>query len=239
MAHDLEIRKQKEEATRNLGEAYMAQKKYTAALREYIKAEKFYSKDHYLQNDLGLAYMAKGKMDLAIVHFKKALETKPDYAPAKNNLGTAYMANEDWDLAIQTFQEVSSDLLYATPHYPLYNIGFCQLQLKRYDEAEKNFLAALEMQPDFPYALRGLGRLYLATGKPGQAILYLTKAIKVSPRFAQTHFHLGEAHAMKGENDAARAAFSSAVSLDPDGPLAAEAKKRMAALSPAPSPVDP
>ena len=93
------LRKQGESA-RNLGEAYMAQQNYTAALKEPLAAEQLTPDDPYLHNDLGLTYMAKDRLDLAIVHFKKALALKPDYAPAMKNLGTAYLAQQNWDAAI-------------------------------------------------------------------------------------------------------------------------------------------
>src|SRR6056297_3947520 len=97
---NLTLEKERSKASRDLGEAYMNQKAYTRALREFLKAEELYAKDPFLQNDLGLAYMAKKQYDKAISHFKYALELNPDYSPARNNLGAAYMENEDWDAAI-------------------------------------------------------------------------------------------------------------------------------------------
>ena len=89
-AGNKQLKKEQAEATRKLGEAYLRQGNYTAALSELRKAEKLYPQDHILQNDLGIAYRKKGKTDLAIKHFKKAIKLKPDFAPAINNLGTAY-----------------------------------------------------------------------------------------------------------------------------------------------------
>ncbi|MCK5784084.1 MAG: tetratricopeptide repeat protein, partial [Desulfobacterales bacterium] len=80
--------KQRAEAIRDLGEAYLGQGAHTRALREFLKADRIYPEDPYLQNDLALAYMAKGSLDLSIKHFKKALELSPDYSPARNNLGS-------------------------------------------------------------------------------------------------------------------------------------------------------
>ena len=92
------LRKQGE-SSRNLGEAYMAQGNYTAALKELMAAEQLTPDDPYLHNDLGLTYMVKDRLDLAIRHFKKALALKPDYAPAMNNLGAAYLAQQNRDAA--------------------------------------------------------------------------------------------------------------------------------------------
>jgi len=132
-AANVEVRKKQEEASRNLGEAYMQQRDFSSALREFLKAEKIYSKDPLLQNDFGLAYMAKGRLDLAVKHFKKAVKLKPDYAPARNNLGTAYLAKKEWDVAIACFKEIVDDVLYATPHYPLTNLGWAYYNKQEYE----------------------------------------------------------------------------------------------------------
>ena len=180
-AANLEVRKNQEEASRNLGEAYMGQGDYTAALREFLKAEKLYSKDPYLQNDLGLVYMAKAKPDIAIDHFKKALEIKPDYTPAKNNLGTAYLAKRKWDDAISCFKEITGDLLYATPHYPLSNLGWAYYNKKEYGLAEKYYKDALKIEPEFAIALSGLGKTYIAMGRISEAVATLEKVIELAP----------------------------------------------------------
>jgi Tfp pilus assembly protein PilF len=89
---DNKQRKKEAEATRDLGEAYLRDRKFTLALKELLKAEKLTPNDHFLQNDLGLVYYYKKLHDKAIVHFKKSLDIKSDYGPAMNNLGNAHAA---------------------------------------------------------------------------------------------------------------------------------------------------
>ena len=127
---NLQVRKQQGEAARNLGEVYFVQENYTEALKEFLKAESLYPDDPFLQNDLGLTYKAKKKPELAITHFKKALALKPDYAPAKNNLGTVYLDIGEWDEAIKYFKEVAGNLVYASPHVPLSNLGWAYYNKK-------------------------------------------------------------------------------------------------------------
>ena len=222
---NLEVRKSQEEASRNLGEAYMGQGDYTSALKEFLKAEKLYSKDPYLQNDLGLVYMAKKKIDIAINHFKKAVEIKPDYAPAKNNLGTAYLAQKKWDDAIACFKEITGDLLYATPHYPLSNLGFAYYNKKEYRLAEKYYQDALKIEPGFVYALSGLGKTYIATGRIPEAVTILEKATRNSPRSAKLYFDLADAYRLSQEHKKALDAYSKVLELAPNSPLAVEARK--------------
>ena len=224
-AANTEVRKKQEEASRNLGEAYMQHGDFSSALREFLKAEKIYSKDPYLQNDLGLVYMAKSRLDLAIKHFKKAVKLKPDYAPAKNNLGTAYLAKKEWDVAIDCFKEIIDDILYATPHYPLTNLGWAYYNKQEYKLAEKYYCDALELEPNFIIALRGLGQNYMAMERAADAIAMLEKAVKIYPRSAESHFYLAKAYSLSREYKKAISAFNKVVELAPDSPLARDAKK--------------
>lgn len=222
-----EVKKKQEEASRQLGEAYMTQKDYTSALKELLKAEALYSADPYLHNDLGLAYMAKEQFDLAIQHFKKAIKIKPDYAPARNNLGTAYLEKKDWDQAIKCFKELTGDLLYATPHFPLFNLGVAYYNKKAYLLAEKYYKEALEREPGFVLALRGLGKTYIATGKIPEAIAQFEAAVKHSPRSAQLYFDLAHAYSLYRDFPKARHAYEKVIELSPDSDLAAEAKSAL------------
>jgi tetratricopeptide (TPR) repeat protein len=223
---NLEVRKKQEVATRNLGEAFLRKGDYTSALREFLKAEKLYPNDPYLQNDLGLTYMGKKKLDLAVRHFKNAIKIKPDYAPAKNNLGTAYLNKKEWDAAIPYFKEVTNNLIYTTPHYPLSNLGWAYYNKKEYAIAEKFYLDALQLEPKFINALIGLGQTYIATGRIPEAVATLQKTVDLYPRFPQTYFELAKAYTLSREYKKALAAYNKIVELVPDSPIAQEADRK-------------
>lgn len=220
---NLEIKKKQEEASRNLGEAYMQQRNYTAALKEFLKAEKLYPKDPYLHNDLGLTYMAKGKMELAIDHFLKASKIKPDYAPVKNNLGTAYLAQKNWDAAISIFKELAGNLFYMTPHYPLSNLGWAYFNKKDYPTAEQYYLQALKVEPKFAIALRGLGRTYIAMDRISEATATLEKAVQYAPAFSEAYFDLADAYLISQDYQKARFAYKKVLELKPNSSLARKA----------------
>ncbi|NNL77851.1 MAG: tetratricopeptide repeat protein [Desulfobacterales bacterium] len=220
---NIQDQKLKADASRRLGEEYLRLGKFRNALRELVKAEALYPDDYLLQDDLGLAYHYLGKQGLAISHFKKALEIKEDYAPARNNLGNAYAAQEDWDKAIEQYKIVSSDLIYATPEFPLSNLGFAYYQIQEYTLSEKYYKKALKVKPTFVNALHGLAKTYLATGQIAEAVARLEKAVKVSPKSAYVHFELANAYRMRQEYQKAYATYQKVVQLDPDSPLADQA----------------
>jgi type IV pilus assembly protein PilF len=229
-AANLEKRKHQSKVTRTLGEAYMRQGNYTEALKELLKAEELYPNDHLLQNDLGLVYMAKKSFDNAEVHFKKAIELKPEYAAAKNNLGTVYLATENWDAAIASFREVLGDLLYATPHFPYSNLGLAYFHKGDYRQAELNYLKALEIEPNFVLALRGLGKTYLAMNRISAAISEFEKAVQQAPNFAELYMDLGDAYQQSHAYKKALLSYRKVVELAPDTPLSERAAKEAATL---------
>jgi len=226
-AANMEKKRTQAKATRELGEAYMRQGDYTEALRELLKAQKIYPDDHLLQNDLGLVYMSKYRYDLAENHFRKAIQIKPDYAAAKNNLGTVYLAKKDWNSAIKTFKSLEENLLYATPHYPLSNLGLAYYKLEDYATAEKYYLKALEIEPNFIIAMRGLGRTYIALMKIPEAVSTLEKAVREAPTWAELYLDMGSAYRLSGEYTKALLAFHRVTQLAPDTPKPSSVDRRV------------
>jgi len=213
-------RKGKAEASRRVGEGFLAEGDATVALKELLKAERLYDKDPLLQNDLGLAYLAKEQLDLAIAHFKKALELKPDYSEAANNMGVVYLRLEKWEEAIASFNRALDNLLYPTPHFALSNLGEAYRGKKDYGRSIDFYQEALKKEPRFYTAHRGLGLIYMAMGNFKGAISSLRKAIQYAPGFAPAYYDLGRVHARNQDREKAVSAFKKVIELVPDSPLA-------------------
>ena len=222
---NMKVQKQQGEALRNLGEEYYKQGDYTSALKELLKAEALYPDDAFLQNDLGLTYKAKKRLDLAVKHFKKALEIKPDYAPAKNNLGTVYLDKKEWDTAIKYFKEVSENMLYATPHLAMANLGWAYYNKKQYTLSETYYLKALDLEPKFINAQRGLGLTYIALGRIDEAVEILEGAVKDYPKVALLYDDLAKVYVLSHNDDKALDAYHKVIELAPDSAMAREAEK--------------
>jgi len=214
-------------AYRELAEAYIAERQYTLALQELLKAEKLSPNSALIQNDLGLVHMIKDRMDLSVKHFKLALDFKPDYAEAMNNLATAYLKMEDWDEAITYLDKLSQNLVYATPHYALLNLGWAYFNKKDYAQAEKYYKLAIKHYDDgfskdetYIKALGGLARTYTATGKLAPALSTFGTAIKWAPNYAPTYFYLGQTYEKAGQSRDAKMAYLKVLDLAPDSEIA-------------------
>ena len=226
------VNREAAEATRNVGEAYLAGGNLIAALRELKKSEALNPADHITQYDLGLLYYYRERYDQAIEHFEKAIRLKSDYAPAINSLGNVYSAKGDWDKAIEIYRSIAEDAFYGTPHFALSNMALAYYQKKEYGQAEKYFNEALALKKDFVNALWGLGMTYNATGRYSEAIVKLEAALKRDPKSAGLHFELGRSYQGLGERVKAQNEFAQVVQLEPDSPIAAEAQKAILNLQP-------
>ncbi|MCP4673875.1 MAG: tetratricopeptide repeat protein, partial [Desulfobacula sp.] len=126
------------------------------------------------------------------------------------------------------FKQVADNVLYATPEIPLSNLGLVYMHQKMYKLAKSYFKKALDIQPDFLFAVHGLSSVYIQTGYYDQAINYLHYKLKVNPRAAILHSDLAKAYeAIKNYNQA-RKSWNLVLKLVPaTSPLAKEARERL------------
>jgi type IV pilus biogenesis/stability protein PilW len=219
-------------ATQRLGEGYYNSGQYTAALKKLLEAYKTIPYDPYLHNSLGLVYLAKNRYDLAENHFKKALHLKSDYIRAKNNLGAAYLRQKKWKLAIQCFEEISKNLLYATPEIPLSNLGWVYFQQEMYGKAKTYFEKSLEIKPNFLRAVHGLASIYIETKRHAMAIDFLHHALVKNPGAAILHSDLAKVYEALNDFKKAKKSWEVVLKLVPEtSPLARQAEKRLFELN--------
>lgn len=226
-----QVKKETALRTRNLGEAFLVEKKYAPAYREFLKAEKLNPKDPILYYDFGLFYYERKELDKAVEAYKKAIKLKPDFASAINNLGVVYMEKEEWDKAIKTLLPITESYVYATPHYPCFLVGQAYYHKQNYKKAVEYFKKAIELQPDYVFAYHWLGRTYITLKMPKEAVSALEQAVKKTPGVAVFHLDLGRAYQMAGKYKKAKDAFARAAALATDEALKKEALYRKALLS--------
>lgn len=89
------------------------------------------------------------------------------------------------------------------------------LERSQYEDAEREFRLALEIEPGNQEALAGLGRVQVRRGSYSEAVPLLERATHVSTQMVSSFRALGDAYAALGEKEKAAVAYRQAVALAP------------------------
>lgn len=85
-----------------------------------------------------------------------------------------------------------------------------------YDNAERKYRKALELNPKSVKAHKNLGYILLDKGMHKEGMVHMSEVIKLDPNRADAHYNLGLAMLRQGKPDEAIAYFSKTVQLEPD-----------------------
>lgn len=114
--------------------------------------------------------------------FKRILELEPNYAPVYNMLGYLEARRGDYEAALghlHKYAFLAPDL--ANPHDSL---GEILNWMGEYEQAEREYAAALKIDPDFHFSLMGLANVYLNQGMltKGRGILDQLRSVVAGTR---------------------------------------------------------
>lgn len=168
---------------------------------------------------LALALQAAGRLDEAAAACAGVLAGDPDHPAALRRLGGIERARSRAAAALDIWRR----LLRQNPgEAGLYRLaGEALASLHVFAEAALHFARALELAPDDPQALLGLGAMLLQTGRGEEAVASLRRAALLAPRQPMVRFELARALALGGAMDEARPVLEEARSLGLAGdPLA-------------------
>jgi Flp pilus assembly protein TadD len=129
--------------------------KFDLAVKPLEQATVLLPKNAYSWNYLGLAYHGNHQPDEAIKAYRTALSLDHKLSAVRYNLGCLYLEQTNVTAAIDELK--SFTLLQPVAVEGWLKLGGAQLQARRLDDAERSFLAAIELQARNPVALNGLG----------------------------------------------------------------------------------
>ncbi len=152
-----------------------------------------------IANTRGLIYWTLNDLDKGLVHLKRGLtlaereNIKTEVASTLNNLGLMYRERGDLEASLLHFERAKDIDQQLNSRwglgYDYRNIGMSLMKLKRYAEAENNFLQAertsaeIKNTTNWVKALLELGNLNRALTKPEIAQEYYEKAYQLSERY--------------------------------------------------------
>lgn len=117
------------------------------------------------------------------------LEDNPDDPRALHMMGVVLLESGKPALAYQLYRRASE--LEPDRHQVWINLGQAADELKRYDEAERYFLKALELDSQNYLALSNLATIAVHRCEPKSAIKWAKRALKVQPQAPNAHHNYG------------------------------------------------
>ncbi len=98
---------------------------------------------------------------------------------------------------------------------PYNNIGEAYDKLGDYSSAIREFKAALDLNPNYIFALSNLGNIYGKLKNYPESAKFFRKAISIKPDYAPANYNLGKALHVMGKPNKAREHYQKAVEANP------------------------
>lgn len=127
--------------------------------------------------------------------WEDTVRKSPKKARPHYNLGAAYGKNDRLDEAISEFKQVLTIEDFDSLHY---NLGWIYFKKNMLEDAEREYLAAIKLNPDYTDAYINLSVIYLKQSRFDDAIKALKKAIAIKPDDPEAHYNLGSVYEGQG-----------------------------------------
>ncbi len=165
---------------------------------------------------------AMKQTDSAIDLLKDLAQRFPDNARAMSGLGDLLRRHERWNEAIDAYTGAitRTGTLTKKNWRMLYSRGIVLERAKRWPEAEKDFLKALEFEPDQPYVLNYLGYSWVDRGTHlERALEMIHNAVRRRPNDGYIIDSLGWVYYRLGNYPKAVLELERAVQTRPEDPV--------------------
>jgi len=197
-----------------LGELYLQERRYPAALNASRTAIELDQEQQFAQGVVGSALYWMGDYEAAVTELRKAIQIEPKQPVTHALLSRSLRALGRDDEARSVLEE---GLKYARGPSALFaDIGF-----ERLDDVELEFLVGalqeeIAITPEDPENHNVLSLVLARVGAHDEALEAVRTALELRPKAPHIMDSLGTVHLYRGELDDAIQAYRDAIELQPD-----------------------
>jgi len=202
------------EAYTMLGNMHGKAKRNKEAIASYQKALALDPENEGAAFNLALAFKTAGRFAEAEAGFQRVLELSPRDAKSQYQLADIWMQRKEFVRAEAALRRAVAAGIETAVF--LTKLGECDIELHRYDEAERNLRDALKNKEDEPLAHYDLGLVYEARREQGKAIAEYSAELARHPKTYRAHFNLAKLLAVAGRTADAVRHFEQAVDANPE-----------------------
>lgn len=203
---------------------------YTKATEHFDKAVSLGTKDSEAYFGLARAYRACKLNDKAAEYYEEAINMSPDkqiyseeYAEfiastQNHNVQSTVVVSENMELpAVSIVDDESAEqaALDKERNKDLILIADESYKKKSYDDAIRNYQAALKINPSDEVTLLKIGNTYKIQNDNEKAIDFYKKSIFVNPSYADGWFNLGLVYASNNDINGSKECFNRVLSINP------------------------
>jgi Flp pilus assembly protein TadD len=158
---------------------------------------------------LGDTSFNQGNLSKAFIQYQKALELDDSNITAQYKSGLLYVISGFNEAAIKELKKVVT----KDPNHNLgyEGLGFAYFQLKEYEEAQKNFLQAIKLNPKLWRSHNMLGVIYDYERAHRKAVRFYLHAISLKPNKGSLYNNLGVSYYLMEHYEKSEEAFQKAL----------------------------
>ena len=133
----------------NLGDSYLKKKEHDEALKYFTKASELQPKNFIVHFRIGYLFMQKQNWDKALLYFNKSKDLNNKFPKTFFNMA----------IILNLLNKKKESILFFKSYIKLqpndleayYSLGICYREIGDIQMAEKTFLKAFKLNPDYPY----------------------------------------------------------------------------------------
>ncbi|XP_066589421.1 Bardet-Biedl syndrome 4 protein [Prorops nasuta] len=200
-----------------LAKIYLGENKVTEAINVYGEALNGNPESVDAATELGLVYLRIGDTQRAFQQFGAALAQSPNYPNALLPMAFIMQNHREHDVALSKYKSAAHTIPESSAVWN--NVGMCFYGKQKYVAAitclkRAHYLSPLAMLPAC-----NLGIVFLTTGQPASAAIYLSAAVTAEPKNPTPYLLLALALKKLNDLEGAERAITKAHALSPQDPL--------------------
>ncbi|KAG7203012.1 hypothetical protein KM043_010140 [Ampulex compressa] len=200
-----------------LAKVYLAEDQVTEARDTYKAVLSYNSENIDATTELGLLYLRQGDVQRAFQSFGTVLAHSPNCAKAILPMAYVMQNHREYDVALSKYKLAAQSI----PESPALwnNVGMCFFGKQKFVAAISCLKRAHYLNPLAFLPACNLGIVFLTTGQPASAAIYLCAALSADPKNPMPYLLLGLALKRLDDLEGAEKALTKAYTLSPQDPL--------------------
>jgi tetratricopeptide (TPR) repeat protein len=189
--------------------------KYNDALPYLKKAKQLMPDEAKVYLELGYANQQLDNTSDAEQFLEKCISLQEDYSLAYQYLGNLFFSEGDYEKSLEQYEKYKHYESNITNGTVYYKMGYCQNELKSYNDAIASLKKAISLKDNYTDAYNELGFSYTKLENTDDALHYFNEALRTDPNSTVALNGIGTVYKdVKKDNDMALKSFLKSLNIN-------------------------